>query len=75
MMRSVLLRQCLLRRILHLRRLRHLQAAQVQRVGGFFFALFLLSNTPLVLRCSHRCPLVYACSIHAPRPFTFFVFD
>ena len=76
MMRSVLLRQCLQRCILRLRRLRRLPAAQLQRVSGFVFCAFFLflSNTPLSLRCTHRCPLVHACSIHAPRPFTFFVF-
>ena len=76
MMRSVLLRQCLQRCILRLRRLRRLPAAQLQRVSGFVFCAFFLflSNTALSLRCTHRCPLVHACSIHAPRPFTFFVF-
>ena len=77
MMRSVLLRQCLQRCILRLRRLRRLPAAQLQRVSGFVFfaSFFFLSNTPLSLRCSHRCPLVHACSICAPRQFTFFVFN
>ena len=74
MLRSLLLRHCLLRCSLRLRRLRRLSAAQ--RVSGFFFfaLFFFLSNTPRSLRCSHRCPRVHACFIHAPRKFTFFVF-
>ena len=74
MLRSLLLRHCLLRCSLRLRRLRRLSAAQ--RVSRFFFfaLFFFLSNTPLSLRCSHRCPRAHACFIHAPRKFTFFVF-
>jgi hypothetical protein len=50
---------------------------QVQRVSGVVFCVLclFLSNSPLSLRCSHRCPLVHACSICAPRQFTFFVFN
>ena len=40
-----------------------------------FALFFFLSNTPLSLHCSIRCPLAPACSICAPRQFTFFVFN
>jgi hypothetical protein len=40
-----------------------------------FALFFFLSNKPLSLHCSIRCPLAPACSICAPRQFTFFVFN